>query len=481
MLATAPFSNSIRAFAASTLSEITGMPTARISETFDIFADQPLNRVEIVNHHVQNDIDIERAIRKRRNAVNLEIKRFRHKRAQRDHRRIVSFQMSDHQFRAGFFCRFDHQIGFFERSAQSVFRPELERLFPEKRRRFPQCVSVGVTIETASTLSSKSRQSVKYSQSFSSAICCAFSSFESHTPTNSIRFRGQFQHNFGRDADRDCRHRWQRFLDLGFWILDFDCFHNLKAVWFFSNTYHFPSRWSEITKDQRPKTEDQKPIRWLFFAVHHRRRLFFRARRFPLLGPDEPRYAQVAREMFERGDWITPTLGGFDWFEKPALFYWLQITSYKIFGVSEFAARFGSAIFGFGTIFSLWILGRNSATETQIEHENQKIKIQRPISPTGSLLIAASSIGLLAFSRGASFDIILTFPITASLVSFFIFDQTADKNRASLFTFHFSPFTFSSASHCSPKVWSALFFRLPLSRFIIFFHANFRIKLLSSV
>ena len=41
----------------------------------------------------------------------------------------------------------------------------------------------------------------------------------------------------------------------------------------------------------------------------------------PLLGPDEPRYAQVAREMYQRGDLITPTLGGHPWFEKPALLY----------------------------------------------------------------------------------------------------------------------------------------------------------------
>jgi 4-amino-4-deoxy-L-arabinose transferase-like glycosyltransferase len=39
----------------------------------------------------------------------------------------------------------------------------------------------------------------------------------------------------------------------------------------------------------------------------------------PLVGPDEPRYAQVAREMFLRRDLITPTLGGHTWFEKPAL------------------------------------------------------------------------------------------------------------------------------------------------------------------
>src|SRR5688500_6780385 len=92
----------------------------------------------------------------------------------------------------------------------------------------------------------------------------------------------------------------------------------------------------------------------------------------PLLGPDEPRYAQVAREMFERGDWITPTLGGFNWFEKPALLYWLQIASYHMFGVTEFAARFGSALFGLGTVASLWILGR----EVETTNNDQRSTIQ---------------------------------------------------------------------------------------------------------
>ena len=67
-------------------------------------------------------------------------------------------------------------------------------------------------------------------------------------------------------------------------------------------------------------------------------------RSLPLVGPDEPRYAQVAREMLQRGDFITPTLGGVPWFEKPPLFYWMMMASYRVFGVSEFAARLGPAI-----------------------------------------------------------------------------------------------------------------------------------------
>src|SRR5437868_11712955 len=107
---------------------------------------------------------------------------------------------------------------------------------------------------------------------------------------------------------------------------------------------------SENTKNE---SQSQKTTRyiWYFFVILIVFTYFF-GLTIPFVGPDEPRYAQVAREMLERGDWITPTLGGFDWFEKPALFYWLEIISYRLFGVNEFAARVGSALFGLGTIAS---------------------------------------------------------------------------------------------------------------------------------
>src|SRR5688572_31044345 len=141
---------------------------------------------------------------------------------------------------------------------------------------------------------------------------------------------------------------------------------------------------SEITK-----TEDQKPKAsyvWLLFAFIIAA-VYLTGLTIPLLGPDEPRYSQVAREMFERNDWVTPTLGGFDWFEKPALLYWLQIASYKLFGVSEFAARFGSALFGLGTVLSLWILGKHVDRTTNDE--------QRTTNHLANWLglIAASTVG----------------------------------------------------------------------------------------
>jgi 4-amino-4-deoxy-L-arabinose transferase-like glycosyltransferase len=149
---------------------------------------------------------------------------------------------------------------------------------------------------------------------------------------------------------------------------------------------------------------------------------FFGLNFVPLLGPDEPRYAQVAREMFERNDWITPTLGGHNWFEKPALLYWLQILAYKMFGVSEFSARFFSAVFGLLTAFSIYRLCHRIEAFAQKKgsYANSFLGFAKF---TG--IAFATSLGLIVFSRGASFDIILTLPITVSLISFFIFEMYA--------------------------------------------------------
>ncbi len=62
------------------------------------------------------------------------------------------------------------------------------------------------------------------------------------------------------------------------------------------------------------------------------------------LGPDEPRYASVARAMFESGDYVTPRLMGETWFEKPVLMYWLAAAGYAVLGVGEVAARLPSAL-----------------------------------------------------------------------------------------------------------------------------------------
>ncbi len=176
----------------------------------------------------------------------------------------------------------------------------------------------------------------------------------------------------------------------------------------------------EITKDVSREPKRMPLIFWIGSAVSVVF-LYFFGLTIPLLGPDEPRYSQVAREMWSRGDWVTPTLGGAHWFEKPALLYWLEIVSFSIFGVSEFSARFGSAVFGLGLVACLVLLGNRYETAQNRPQTGRSAEAGRFGSWLG--LIAATSLGVIVFSRGASFDIIVTFPLTAALVGFFIYDQ----------------------------------------------------------
>ncbi len=73
---------------------------------------------------------------------------------------------------------------------------------------------------------------------------------------------------------------------------------------------------------------------------------------------DEPRNASCAREMMDRGDWITPTFNGQLRTDKPILLYWLMRASYGLFGPTEFGARFWSATLALGTALCTFRLGR---------------------------------------------------------------------------------------------------------------------------
>ena len=145
---------------------------------------------------------------------------------------------------------------------------------------------------------------------------------------------------------------------------------------------------------------------------------FYGLGKLPLLGPDEPRYAQIAREMYLTGDFITPTLGGHTWFEKPSLLYWLIAVSFKIFGVSEWSARFGPAVCGVLTIVAVWLVGREV---------DKSLNETRGFEFWG-LLVMASCLGLIVFSRAASFDVVVTMTTTWSL-AFFLLHELAKTVR----------------------------------------------------
>ena len=72
---------------------------------------------------------------------------------------------------------------------------------------------------------------------------------------------------------------------------------------------------------------------------------------------DEAIYAQVAKEMAQGGDWLTPHWSYQVWFEKPPLLIWVTACFFRLFGVSEFWARAASALSGIGVVLLTYSMG----------------------------------------------------------------------------------------------------------------------------
>jgi 4-amino-4-deoxy-L-arabinose transferase-like glycosyltransferase len=77
-----------------------------------------------------------------------------------------------------------------------------------------------------------------------------------------------------------------------------------------------------------------------------------------LWDPDEGRYAEMAREILALGDWVTPHLNNLLYFEKPMMFMWLEAISFKVLGVSEWAARLVSLLEALGGVFLVGLMAK---------------------------------------------------------------------------------------------------------------------------
>ena len=123
---------------------------------------------------------------------------------------------------------------------------------------------------------------------------------------------------------------------------------------------------------------------------------------FGLVGPDDPRYAFIARAMLQSGDWVTPRLYGHPWFEKPVLYYWTAAAGFRLFGVTEFAARLPSALAAvLATLAIAWAA----------------LRAYGPYAAQLCLLMMPSTIAAIAFARAATPDMLFAALLAAAAVA----------------------------------------------------------------
>lgn len=129
-----------------------------------------------------------------------------------------------------------------------------------------------------------------------------------------------------------------------------------------------------------------------------------------LFAPDEGRYAQIPQAMLATGDWITPRLNGFKYFEKPPLQYWATAVVYKLFGEDEWTARLWPALVGFlGAGVIAWI---------------GTVGAGRRVGGLAGFMLA-TSLGYFLAGQYLTLDMGLTFFLTCAL-AFFIKAQCAE-------------------------------------------------------
>jgi 4-amino-4-deoxy-L-arabinose transferase-like glycosyltransferase len=125
-----------------------------------------------------------------------------------------------------------------------------------------------------------------------------------------------------------------------------------------------------------------------------------------LTGPDEPRYAWIARAMAETGDWVTPRLYGQPWFEKPVLYYWAAALGFLLHLPTEWAARLPSAI---AALAAALIIAR--LAKQHYGGDPRSLSSPVLLAP----MIFATSVAAIGFARAATPDMLFSAAITGAM------------------------------------------------------------------
>jgi len=121
--------------------------------------------------------------------------------------------------------------------------------------------------------------------------------------------------------------------------------------------------------------------------------------------PDEGRYAEIAREMADSGNWVTPRLNGLKYFEKPPLQYWATAAAFDAFGVHEWTARLAPVLAG---LLAVLIVGATAA------------RLDGPTTGAYAALVLAASVWHSALSQLLTLDSVLSCCLAATLCAFLL-------------------------------------------------------------
>ena len=144
---------------------------------------------------------------------------------------------------------------------------------------------------------------------------------------------------------------------------------------------------------------------------------FYGMGQFGLIGADEPRYAQVAREMLERHDWVTPTLGGRAWLEKPPLYYWQAMLAYSVLGVTDVAARVPAAVDATLLVIGVYLFFRRFRRGVEVD----------------AALITASCAGVVGYAHAASMDMALAASFGVGMLAWWAWRESRARLYLALF------------------------------------------------
>ena len=144
---------------------------------------------------------------------------------------------------------------------------------------------------------------------------------------------------------------------------------------------------------------------------------FYGMGQFGLIGADEPRYAQVAREMLDRHDLITPTLGGHAWLEKPPLYYWQAMLAYSVLGVTDVAARIPAAVDATLLVIAVYLFFRRFRRGVEVD----------------AALITASCAGVIGYAHAASMDMALAAAFSVGMLAWWAWRESGKQIYLALF------------------------------------------------